>query len=331
MTEPTGERTVGTAGFRAIQRLLAAAVPGANLPAQSDMTLERLGTGSEPPRIATGRLLEGSRLRAHRIEGTIAPGFTAFLDGTQQSRTVYYDRGMPVVVGTVAAVVRRRVNRRLVTWRRPAVAARIYAPLAYLSDAVRTALEHGPMVIEDTTRPDSEGKLPIRHPLTLLERAVFLVQHDREKAERELAEEWCREESTPLFVDGGISGSEMLAASPCIVGVVKSHNTLYVDGADLEQVLALQRAERSSVLKLMPSRRSPVATWYLRLRDPAGHDPLWGLVRVEARADLELPTAADEISRWILAESAPIAMPDGRWDRMVYGVRDAEEFLRAIV
>jgi hypothetical protein len=39
---------------------------------------------------------------------------------------------------------------------------------------------------------------------------------------------------------------------------------------------------------------------------------------------------ADEISRWIIAEGAPLALPDGRWDKMAYGIRDTEEFLRAI-
>jgi len=36
------------------------------------------------------------------------------------------------------------------------------------------------------------------------------------------------------------------------------------------------------------------------------------------------------VSRWILGEAAPLALPDARWDKMVYGVRDCEEFLRAI-
>jgi hypothetical protein len=45
----------------------------------------------------------------------------------------------------------------------------------------------------------------------------------------------------------------------------------------------------------------------------------------------EATRRADEVSRWILAEVAPVSLPDGRWDKMVYGVRDCEEFLRAIV
>jgi hypothetical protein len=69
------------------------------------------------------------------------------------------------------------------------------------------------------------------------------------------------------------------------------------------------------------------------MRDPVGHDPMWGLVRVEVAnaADREfVGRRADELSLWILAEASPLAMPDARWDKMVYGIRDCEEFLRAV-
>ena len=39
---------------------------------------------------------------------------------------------------------------------------------------------------------------------------------------------------------------------------------------------------------------------------------------------------ADQISLWILAEASPLALPDARWDKMVYGIRDCEEFLHAV-
>ena len=42
-----------------------------------------------------------------------------------------------------------------------------------------------------------------------------------------------------------------------------------------------------------------------------------------------LSERAGAVSRWILAERAPLALPDARWDRMVYGIRDCEEYLRA--
>ena len=43
----------------------------------------------------------------------------------------------------------------------------------------------------------------------------------------------------------------------------------------------------------------------------------------------KITARADEVSRWLLAESSPLAAPDPRWDRMAYGIRSAEEFLRA--
>jgi hypothetical protein len=109
-----------------------------------------------------------------------------------------------------------------------------------------------------------------------------------------------------------------------------------VEGDALARVLAMRAGERSSVLRIASPKRLPVASWYLRLRDPQGHDPMWGLVRVEV-ADIPVADSAtfarraDEVSCWILAEVSPLALPDARWDKLVYGVRDCEEFLRAVV
>jgi hypothetical protein len=60
---------------------------------------------------------------------------------------------------------------------------------------------------------------------------------------------------------------------------------------------------------------------------------MWGLVRVESavpNAGEDFAERADRISRWILAEASPIALPDARWDKMVYGIRDCEQFLAAV-
>ena len=112
--------------------------------------------------------------------------------------------------------------------------------------------------------------------------------------------------------------------------MIKSHRTLYFDGHEVGKVLGLKKGERTSVFRVSPRSRNSVLSWYLRLRDEAGHDPMWGLVRVEV-AECDRPTErADEISRWVMAETTPLSLPDGRWDKMAYGVRDCEEFLRAI-
>jgi hypothetical protein len=112
--------------------------------------------------------------------------------------------------------------------------------------------------------------------------------------------------------------------------VIKSHRTLYVEGDALRIVLGLRKGERSSVFRVSPRSRSSVLSWYLRLRAAEGRDSLWGLVRIEV-AECDRPSErADEISRWVMAETTPLSLPDGRWDKMAYGVRDCEEFLRAI-
>lgn len=114
---------------------------------------------------------------------------------------------------------------------------------------------------------------------------------------------------------------------------MKSHRSLYASGAALAAVLRLRERERSSVFLVAPEKRASVASWYLRIRDARGRDPMWGLVRVEVAAGPSgdaLTQRADEVSRWILAEVSPVSLPDGRWHTMLYGVRDCEEFLRAI-
>lgn len=325
------------ASFRTAQRCMQEWAPDVAVPADGAL-LELRPNAPEPPRLVAASVVEGHALRAHRVSGDPEPGFAGFLDGTQRSHALGYHDGLPVVFGTVAAVVRRRVGRRLYTWGGgPIVERRVYLPAAYLPASLPDHYRARGFAVVDVTAPDDDGSIPSRHPFALLERAVHLVQEHRELAEQALAERWCREEAAPLFIDGGVNKSEAVARSACAVGVVKSHRTLYVEGDALTRVWRLRRAERSSVFRIPSARRTPVASWYLRVRDPAGRDPLWGLVRVEAAAPettgepLEaLAARADLISRWILAEATPLALPDGRWDKMVYGIRDCEEFLRAV-
>jgi hypothetical protein len=243
-----------------------------------------------------------------------------------------YVAGVPIVHATVAAVVRVRRERRLTTWRTPLVERRLYAPLALLPSATRQALEMSGADLFDTT---AGRDLESIHPFALQDVALQAVQRHRSALERRLAETWCSANDGLLLVDGGISESEIVARSAHVVGVVKSHQQLYVHGDDLGVILGLRAAERSSVVRVAPRDRTPVASWYLRLRSESARDPLWGLVRVEipepvGPSQQQMASIATEASRWVLAESLPLALPDGRWDKMVYGIRDCEEFLRAI-
>ena len=318
--------------IRLLQRRLATLLPEART-AGAENTLELGFQSNDAPRLISATVLEGNTLVAREVQGTPEPGFRAFLDGTQRSRVATYVGTSPVVHGTVAAVVRERRARRMETWGTPLVQSRLYVPRAMVPPCTWSVLraEFGPLLVDTT---DGEADVT-SHPLALRDAAIHRVQAHREAVEQRLAEQWCTTESDALFVDGGISGSEQVAQSAHAVGVVKSHRTLYAEGDALGVVLSLNVGERSSVFRITSSKRTTVASWYLRLRDSAGHDPMWGLVR----AEMALPGAegmprigelADERCRWLLAEVSPLALPDARWDKMVYGVRDCEEFLRAI-
>jgi hypothetical protein len=319
-------------GFHDVRRRLAGIRGGGAL--LGGATLEQMQPAADPPRISAAQPIEGPDVRARRVPAPVEPGFAAFLDGTQASRILDFVNGIAIVHGTVAAVIRERRNRRMATWQH-GVEQRVYAPRRALPEAYWDSLASLGVPLVDTSDDTPAAGGSPAHPFTLRDGAIHRVGRDRERLESRLAERWCGVEKGMLFIDGGIGGSERVASAGCTAGVVKSHRTLYVEGGALVGVLSLAAGERSTVFRIASPKRAPVASWYLRLRDPAGHDPMWGLVRVET-ADMpvadaaEIAARADQLSRWILAEAAPLAMPDGRWDKMVYGVRDCEEFLRAV-
>ena len=341
--------TGADASYRMVQRAILDVLPASSPLSDAGPSLELLPSAPDQPRITAASIIEGTAMRARRVLHEPRAAFAAFLDGTQKSRVAQYlAGGVPIVHATVAAVIRVRLNRRMTTWRRPVVRHGVYAPRrvlpAELWEALRDRIHafDDRLDLVDTSEPEegapeSDVSATATHPFSLLEQAVHRVQRERERAERALAEDWCAMETGALFIDGGISGSDAVAAAPCATGVVKSHRTLYADGDALRVVLALGCRERSSAFRIARSWRTPVASWYLRLRDPMGHDPMWGLVRVEI-ADpsrtggdaARLGERADEVSAWVLAEATPLSLPDARWDKMAYGVRDCEEFLRAV-
>ena len=317
---------IPVATFHDAVRILAHRVPGVATVNSTAPTLERLEGVHEAPRVIDAQVVENATL-ARSVPGSPTPVFVAFLDGIQESRVIRLSRGIPLVWGRVSAVIKRRVERRLTTWEHPIIESRIYAPLSALDAETHHSLAGLPVV--DTSRADDDGVLS-RHPAHVTEQALHAVQRDREHAERTLAEQWCGTMHEPLLVDGSISGSAIVATYPCAVGVVKSHRQLYATAPLLDVILGLACGERTPVVRIAPRNRSAVHSWYLRLRDGAPHDALWGIVRVEVAESDDPPARADEVSRWVLAERAPLALPDSRWDRMAYPVRECEEFLRAI-
>ncbi len=296
------------------------------------LSLEAQREVEAPPRVEAATPVEGETMLVRRVPGDPMVGISAFLDGVQRSHVRAHLHDVPVVHGAVAAAVRQRTDRRLSAWATPVRLHALYLPRPLADASVYEALAARCTVIDTLADHDPAQPLP-RHPGDLTARALTAVQRERERAERALATQWVRERREPLLIDGGIAGSEEVARSPSVVGVVKSHRTLYVVGDAMQAVLGLHEGERSTAVALASPRRTPVATWYLRLREPGPRGPFFGLVRVEVAldGDVAITERADLVSRWLLAERAPVALPDARWDVMVYGIRECEQYLTSIL
>lgn len=275
---------------------------------------------SEDAAIRPARLIEDPTLAIHSL-GDAEPLRTpvAFLDGIQRYDIVAHHGAAPLVVATIAAAVRERIERRLKTVCRKTRVLAVGRPavLARAADALE-GLEQVPL-------DDAEPVHPVRD-LTAVRRAV---DRERGRLEVELGEGYRKPDGGWLIVDGTLTASPLWARDPHVLGVVKSHSILPFEGADLERYLQLPAGHRTSVFAPVASQVAPVFSWALRLWPWEGRDVFYGLVRIEAAPTAETVSQADRISRWLLAERAPLAAPDARWDRLLYGIRDVEVFLQA--
>ncbi len=282
--------------------------------------------------------LLGGALRVSDVPLPARATFEGFLDGIQRSTTIAYVDGVPLLHGTAAAAIRARGDDgRMTTWRAPRIDHAIYASRALIGD--ETWNDVGEILaVRGQSLYDSDDALPVtsRHPSSLLRQALDALSRVRNDLERAVGDAWCDAHPLrPLYVDGSVRTSHAMMRSPGVIGVVKSHATLYVPDEALGLVTALGAGQRTSVIVALDTADRPrFLTWYLRLRSAAGHDPFFGLIRAECGVrdadERAAESHADAASAWLLAERSPIARPDARWDVMPYAIRDCEVYLRAV-
>ncbi|WP_273844353.1 hypothetical protein [Rubrobacter calidifluminis] len=289
--------------------------------------------------------------------------FEYFLDGVQRTEEIGRVGTVPVVVTTVAAGIARREGRRLRSFPVegvPRVLRAVILPVSGGDERIQvlgeTLRESGlPLVDSDAGAISSGEEMllvdsvlhgetdPADYP-ALKGRAYRRANALRGALEAELLRRWAEIETGDgwIAVDGQLPLPVANAA-----GLVKGARRLFFGGEEARMLLELEEGMRTTAF-VPPWRKERVeagreeeerASWYVRLH-PAyasgeGADATAGLVRVETVVPSpsgEKSTAVfDEVSRWLLAERAPLAKPDPRWHSMIYPIAHVERLLKPLL
>lgn len=285
----------------------------------SHAPLDALLSRQEQASYGDARTLEAPFRSVHPGTATAWDTPLAFLDGVQRTELIGHIGTMPLLAARVSAGARLRLDRvprgvvakdAVVVIGRPAA---LDAFGALPADARAIAIVH-----DDPPHPVGD----LVRARALVDRARIDLELDVARAFRHLHPD------TWLIVDGSITASTEWSTDPRMVGVIKSHATLWFDGEDLETYLTLPAGHRTSVFAPETRHVTPVHSWGLRLWPWGGHDLMHGLVRVETAVQDDIAEHANRLARWLLAERAPLA-DDPRQDRLLYGVHDVERWLRA--
>jgi hypothetical protein len=271
--------------------------------------------------------VEGRFVRAVDVGDAMPPPEPMiFVDGIQRYAVEGRIGLVPIVRGYVAAAALRRERGELRVID-SATQEFVVAPLRRLAAQERAALERSGLPLLDCTAAERS------HPILDVQLAAKVVERRRARVEIDVTRRTIvAEPETWLVVDGSIAAIDDLPsdrATP-ILGFVKSHETQFLDGTDLEAALTLPAGHRTSVFARTAGERATVHTWYLRLWPWEDHDLLHGLVRIERPPSPHGVDEATTVSRWLLSERAPLSAPDSRWDRLLYPIQQVETYLRAL-
>jgi hypothetical protein len=279
-----------------------------------------------------------------------------FLDGVQSSREIGRIEMAPIIVATVAAAIVNRCDRRFsrMPMESPPVSVQALILPRSAGDAKVEAfwkllLEAGFSELAPEEIPssphlvlDSAEYMADVDPsdyVGMRERARVRVRALRERLEGGMLRQWELDNRTLedsdawIAVDGQLK--DIRESNRRAIGLIKSVARPEFVGKDVGMLLDLEPGMRTtSFVPDWQLRRDPSeqrTSWYLRMwPQQRGADALGSLMRVEAPRETNFEMV-DEISRWILAERAPLAKPDPRWPSMIYPIHYVEKILKPLV
>ena len=279
-----------------------------------------------------------------------------FLDGVQSSREMGRIEMSPVIVATVAAAIVNRCDRkfsRMPLESPPVVVQAVILPRsiggpqieafwnlllkAGFSELGPDEVPSSPHLLLDSAEY-TDGADPSDY-VGMRERGRARVRTLRERLEGGMLREWEGDDRTLedseawIAVDGQLR--DIRESNRRAIGLIKSVARPEFVGKDVGMLLDLEPGMRTTSFvpdwQLRRGLAEQRTSWYLRMWPPQpGADALGSLMRIEAPRDTE-PETVDEISRWVLAERAPLAKPDPRWPAMIYPIHYVEKILKPMV
>ena len=278
-----------------------------------------------------------------------------FLDGVQSTREIGRVGPVPIVATTVAAAIINRCDRRFSRMPfevPPAVVRAVILPLGVderVDTLYRLLREQGLGTLAHEQAMDAPDLvLDSREYASIADSADYVgmkaiaygrARTLRERLEGEMLRQWEGDDRTLTDSDSWIAVDGQLRdvseSNRRAIGLIKSVARPEFQGEDVGMLLDLQPGMRTTSFvpawQLSRSLNEQRTSWYLRTWPvQRGADALGSLMRIEAQRDTP-PGVVDEISRWVLAERAPLAKPDPRWPAMIYPIHYVEKILKPLV
>ncbi len=163
--------------------------------------------------------------------------------------------------------------------------------------------------------------------IALQSRIRPVVSTVREACEYEALKAWIERTDGSegwLVMDGSLSRADIGNA----MGLIKRHSRFDLTNTEMTDLLHMPVGHRSSAFQRAVSGGLRPITWYLRLHEATGADPLFGLARIEAPSQTANPRDYDTLSHLIFAERTPRATNDDRWPTLLYPIHIAERILK---
>jgi hypothetical protein len=277
-----------------------------------------------------------------------------FLDGVQSSREIGRIGMVPIVVATVAAAIINRCDRRFTRMpleSPPVVVQAVILPrsagdekveafwdllvAAGFSELAPDEVPFSPHLVLDSA--EYAAAEPSDY-VGMRESARVRVRALRERLEGGMLRHWEGDDRVLnsddwIAVDGQLR--DIRESNRRAIGLIKSVARPEFVGKDVGMLLDLEPGMRTTSFvpdwQLRRDQSERRTSWYLRMWPPQrGADALGSLMRIEAPRDTG-PEMVDEISRWVLAERAPLAKPDPRWPAMIYPIHYVEKILKPLV